>query len=542
MAKYVIGIDFGTLSARALLVELESGREVAVSESVYAHAILKEVGGVALPNNFALQDPQDYLDALKTTVNQLITKNKVDYLDVIGLGIDFTTCTMLPVDKDLNPLCFKEEFKSDPHAYAKLWKHHGGEKEADLIEQTALRRGEKWLKRYGGKVSSEYFFPKMLETFNKSRAVFDNTYCFIEAGDWLVSLLVGKIVKSNCLAGYKALWSKTDGYPTKDFWAEISPQFADKVQEKTVGEILSVGTKAGEITAFGQRLTGLNQGTAVAVAVGDAHSALPSANVTSGGKMMLILGTSACQIVLDKKDVSIDGICGSVVDGIIPEYVSYEAGQTCFGDAFDWVVKNTVPQSYYKEAEKLGQSIFDFITKKADELKVGESGLLALDWFNGNRNPYFDFSLSGAILGLTLSTKPEHIYRAVVEANAYCAKRIMDLYKDNGIVVNEIVAGGGIANKSPFVMQILADVIGTKISVVDSKQAGAKGSCIYAAAASGYYGGVKQAADAIADRCTAEYFPNKENTEKYAKLYKEYAELSEYFARENDLLKRIKNI
>ena len=542
MSKYVIGIDFGTLSARALLVDVKSGKEIATSVFVYPHAIMDCVGGEKMPENFALQHPQDYLDALKSTVGGVLTQSGVLAEDVIGLGIDFTTCTVLPVDKNLTPLCLDGKYSENPHAFVKLWKHHGGEKEAQIIEQTALKRGENWIKRYGGKISSEFFFPKILETYNKSKKVFDGADCFLEAGDWIVSLLVGKIVKSNCLAGYKSLWSKKESFPLKEFWAEIDGEFSEKIYKKIKGDIMPVGDKAGEITESGELLTGLKKGTAVAVSVGDAHASLPSANVTESGKLMLILGTSACQILLDEKDVEIDGICGSVVDGIVPDFVSYEAGQTCFGDAFDWVVKTNVPDSYCKEAQKQGEGIFQYITEKAESLKVGESGLLALDWFNGNRNPYFDFELSGAIFGLTLSTKPEHIYRAVVEANAFCIKRIVDIYKTNGIIINQVVASGGIANKSPFIMQVLADALGVKIGVVDSKQSGAKGSAIYAATAAGYYGGVKEAAEVIADKCSAEYLPNADNTEKYAKLYKEYVELSEYFAKKNDVLKRIKNI
>ena len=317
MNKYVIGIDFGTLSARALLLNVRDGKEVSTSEFLYPHAVMTERDISGKPENFttALQHPKDYLDALSFTVKDVLKKSGVSANEVCGLGIDFTSCTVLPTDKKGVPLCFDERFKNDEHAYVKLWKHHGANDEADLMTEVAIETKQSWLNDYGGKVSSEWLFPKLLETANCSPLVYENTDLFLEAGDWLTYLLTGNLVRSSCMAGFKALWEEGRGYPSEDYLEKVSPKFKNAF-EKLKGEVLPVCEKAGVLNDEGARLTGLNKGTAVAVPVIDAHVALPSAGVTGDGGLLIIMGTSACHIVLSESDVKLSGICGNRTSGL----------------------------------------------------------------------------------------------------------------------------------------------------------------------------------------------------------------------------------
>ncbi len=543
MKKYSIGIDYGTLSARAVLIDLTTGLEAAVSEFVYPHAVMvtRLPDGTLLENNSALQHPADYLDALSHTIGELLEKSGADTNDIVGLGIDFTSCTVLPITQDGTPLCFLEEFKSEPNAYVKLWKHHGANAEAELITALAKENGETWLDSYGGKVSSEWLLPKVLETYNKAPQVYDHTAEFIEAADWLVLLLTGNNVRSSCMAGYKAMWNAKTGYPSPEFLGKINKDFAHIIGDKISENVLPTGVEAGVVTETGARLTGLRPGTAVAVPIIDAHASLPASGIVDAGKLMLIIGTSTCHIVMGDEEKNVSGICGAVQDGIIPGYVAYEAGQSCVGDSFDWFVKNCVPARYEAEAKEQGISTFALLQKKAQQLKVGESGLLALDWWNGNRTPYADYDLTGAIFGLTLQTKPEEIFRALIEATAYGTKAIVDRFVQYNIPITQIYASGGISQKNSLLMQIYADVLGQEIIVPRTSQSGALGSALFASVAGGYFATMKEAADALIHFETVTYKPIPENYEKYCRLYQEYAKLSAYFAEgQNDVLKKLK--
>lgn len=543
MKKYVIGIDYGSLSARALLIDLSNGTEVAVSEFVYPHAVLQSdfFEGVELDKDSALQHPQDYLDALQFVFSDVLQKAEISGEAIVGIGIDFTSCTVLPVTKDGTPLCFLEEYKNEPHAYVKLWKHHSAQREADAILQIAKQQGETWLSVYGNKISSEGTFPKLLEILHKAPEIYEKTDRFLEAGDWLVWQLTGTEVHNSCMAGYKAYWDKKDGYPNNVFWGKVDPKFGNIIGTKIAENVRPTGTKAGELNAYGSELTGLPIGTAVTLPIIDAHAAVPSAGIVQPGKLMLILGTSACHIVLSNKETDVDGICGRVEDGIIPGYFAYEAGQSCMGDGYDWFIKNCIPEAYMAAARESGKNIFAFLSEKAAKKEIGEGGVIALDWWNGNRTPFNDGNLSGMLLGLTLQTKPEDIYRAMIESTAFGTKRIVELYEESGIAIDEVYAAGGISQKNPFLMQIYADVLGKAIRITESKQAGAKGSAVLAAVASGYFPTVEKAAAVIADKCVTIYSPNLENTKKYEPLYKAYKELSEYFGSgKSDIMRRLK--
>lgn len=538
MKSYTIGIDFGTLSGRCVLVDTRNGQEVAESVCVYPHGVMDDLlpSGRKLPPLFALQHPEDYLLVLRTTVRDVLAKAQIAPDQVLGVGIDFTACTVMPVDHAGIPLCLKPEFADEPHAYVKLWKHHAAQPEADELNALAGARKESWLEAYGGRVSSEWALPKILETLRNAPEVYAKTARFMEAADWIVSMLTGKEVHSKSFAGYKALYHN-GSYPSNDFMSALDKGLDGIVGTKLSETIVDFSAAAGHLCEIGAELTGLKVGTAVAVPQIDAHAAMPALQITDAGELMLIMGTSACHIVnaLDATDVH--GICGYVPDGVIPGLVTYEAGQAAVGDIFDWFVKNCVPASYQNEADRRNISVHTLLTEKAEKLSVGQTGLIALDWFNGNRSVLDDSQLSGMILGLTLGTKPEHIYRTLLEATAFGTKMILDTL---AFPIHTIKVAGGIANKNPFLMQVYADVLNRKIGVCQSTQAAALGSAIYAAAAAGLYPDLGQAAQAMGTSVTKYYTPNEEAHNAYRVLYQEYVKLHDYFGKSgNDVMKHL---
>lgn len=549
MNRYAIGIDFGTLSGRALLINAATGEELATAVLEYAHAVMDKTlpDGTVLPHDWALQHPQDYLEVVRTTVPAVLKEAGVSPAEVIGVGVDFTASTLLPVTTDGTPLCFLEQYKSEPHAYAKLWKHHSPQDQAARMTAAAKQRGETWLENYGGKVSSEWTLPKLLETLEQAPEVCEEAYAFVEAGDWLVWQMTGNRTYNACAAGYKAQWSKQEGFPSEDYLNALHPGLAELAYTKMFMPPLAMGGKAGELTETGAALTGLLPGTAVAAANIDAHAGVPAAGIDGPGKMLAIVGTSTCHMVLGCENKPVPGICGSPEDGLLPGYFGFEAGQTCVGDSFAWFNENCLPAAYEKAAKESGKSIHEYLREKASALQPGESGLLALDWFNGNRSILVDADLSGMILGLTLQTKPEEIYRALLESTAYGTRMIIENYRAHGVAVNEFYATGGIARKDPLMMQIYADVLRMPVHVVGSKQGPALGSAMYAAVAAGEerggYSDIAAAVHALAPKQTVTYTPVEENAAVYDELFAEYARLHDYFGRGGaDTMKILKNL
>ncbi len=548
--KYSIGVDFGSLSGRAVLVDVENGEELAVSVLAYPHAVMYEYlpdGKTKLEPDWALQHPQDYLDVLATTIPDVLKKGHVRPEDVIGVGIDFTACTVLPTTADGTPLCFLPEYEHEPHAYVKLWKHHAAQDEANRLNKIAEERGEKFLARYGGKISSEWLVPKAWQILNEAPEIYEKMDRFIEAADWVIWQLTGVETRNSCTAGYKALWHKQEGYPSKDFYRALDERMENFVDEKLSRDISPLGDKAGEITEEAARMTGLLPGTAVAVANVDAHVALPAVGVTEPGKMLMIIGTSTCDVLLGEKEEIVPGMCGVVEDGIIAGYLGYEAGQSCVGDHFDWFVSNCVPAEYTEDAKRKGVNIHKYLREKASKLKPGESGLVALDWWNGNRSVLVDVDLTGMMLGMTLLTKPEEIYRALIEATAYGKRMIIETFRENGVPITELYAAGGIADKDAMMMQIYADVTNMEIRISASAQTPALGSAMFGAVAAGAekggYDSIVDAAKKMGKVKDIVYKPIEENVKTYDKLYAEYKILHDYFGRgDNDVMKRLKEI
>ncbi len=549
MHKYSIGVDFGTLSGRAVIVDLTTGEEVAVAVHEYSHGVMdnKLPDGTSLGVDWALQHPGDYLDVFRITIPQVLKESGVNPDQVVGVGVDFTACTMLPVTPEGVPLCFLEKYRSRPNAWVKLWKHHAAQEEANRLNMIAEERGERFLKRYGGKISSEWMIPKIWQTLNEDPVIYDAAARFIEAADWVIWQLTGRETRNTCTAGYKAIWHKHHGYPSKDFFRALHPKMEDLVDKKLSLELLPAGTRAGVITRAASEMTGLDEGTAVAVANVDAHVSIPAVGITSPGKMLAIIGTSTCHMILGTTEIEVPGMCGVVEDGIIEGFFGYEAGQSCVGDHFQWFAENCTPAEYRNQAIAQGIDIHALLTARAASLKPGESGLVALDWWNGNRSVLVDVDLTGMIAGLTLATKPEEIYRALIEATAYGTRMIIETFEEHGVPVNEFYAAGGIAEKNPFMMQIYADIINREIKISGSPQAPALGSAMFAAVAAGKRSGgfdtIREAAVTMAKVKDQTYLPSEENRKIYDKLYAEYRILYDYFGRgANDVMKRLKLI
>ncbi|MDR6549813.1 ribulokinase [Paenibacillus qinlingensis] len=550
--KYAIGVDYGTESGRAVLVDLSDGTEVADHVTLYPHNVIDEklpVSGVKLEYDWALQHPQDYLDVLTQSVPAVVRASGVDPADIIGLGIDFTACTMLPIDKEGQPLCFQATLSSNPHSWVKLWKHHAAQDEATLINEIAASRGEAFLPRYGGKISSEWMIAKVWQILNEAPDIYDQTDRFLEATDWVVSQMTGQseIVRNSCTAGYKSIWHKQDGYPSQDFFKALDPRLVDVTETKLRGDVVALGTKAGELTAAMAERMGLAAGTAIAVGNVDAHAAVPGVGVVTPGKLVMAMGTSICHMLLGTEEKEVEGMCGVVEDGIIPGYLGYEAGQSAVGDIFAWYVEQGVPAYVEKAAAEEGIHVHEWLERRASAYKPGETGLLALDWWNGNRSVLVDTELNGLILGYSLLTKPEEIYRTLLEATAFGTRKIVDAFQSNGVEVEELYACGGLPQKNRLLMQIYADVTNREIKIADSKQTPALGAAMFGAVAAGAdkggYDSIVDAAKQMARVRKETFKPKAENVAVYEKLYQEYSNLHDYFGRgDNDVMKRLRSI
>jgi L-ribulokinase len=552
VAGYAIGVDFGTESGRALLVDVADGREIATAVYPYQHGVIDERlpapdDDVVLGPDWALQDPLDYIRTLEHTIPDVVRHSGVDPGEVVGVGIDFTACTMLPTTADGAPLSTLPEFRSDPHAWVKLWKHHAAQPEADRINRVAQQRGEQWLPRYGGKISSEWFFSKSLQILDEAPHIYAAAGRLIEAADWVIWRMTGIETRNSCTAGYKAIWSKQDGFPPEDYFASLDPRFARIVDEKMSRQVAPIGSRAGGLIPEAAAWTGLRPGTAVAVANVDAHVSVPAATVTAPGRMVAVMGTSTCHLVLGEAPAVVEGMCGVVEDGIIPGLFGFEAGQSGVGDIFAWFVDHAVPPRYHALAEAEGVDVHAVLEREAARLRPGESGLLALDWWNGNRSVLVDVDLTGFLVGATLATRAPHIYRALLEATAFGTRMIVESFEDAGVPVNEIVACGGLPEKNRLIMQIYADVTGRVFRIAASTQAPALGSAMFGAVAAGSAAGgydtIVEAAERMARVRDEQYVPDAASRAVYDDLYAEYRRLHDYFGRgENNVMKSLKAI
>ncbi|MGD9529651.1 MAG: ribulokinase [Pseudonocardia sp.] len=527
-----IGVDFGTLSGRAVVVRVSDGAELAGATHPYAHGSIERTlpaTGEELPPGWALQMPSDWIDVLRIAVPKALATAGVDARDVVGIGTDFTACTVLPTLADGTPLCELPDLAGRRHAYPKLWKHHAAQPHADRINAVAEQRGEPWLARYGGKISSEWEFAKALQLLEEDPGVYARTQRWIEAADWIVWQLGGTYVRNACTAGYKGIYQ--DGrYPGADYLAALNPEFAGFVTDKLAHPIGQLGDRAGGLTAQAAEWTGLPEGIAVAVGNVDAHVTAPAANALEPGQMVAIMGTSTCHVMVSDRLGEVPGMCGVVDGGIVAGSWGYEAGQSGVGDIFGWFVDTCVPPAYHAQAANRGIGVHELLTELAAAQEIGEHGLVALDWHSGNRSVLVDHELSGLVVGQTLATRPEHTYRALLEATAFGTRTIIAAFEDARVPVTELVVAGGLI-RNALLMQIYADVCDRPLSVIGSDQGPALGAAIHAAVAAGAHPDVATAAAAMGKVEHARYRPDPDAVAAYDRLYAEYALLHDQFGR-----------
>jgi L-ribulokinase len=529
---YAVGVDFGTESGRAVLLDLDSGAELAVGVVRYPHGVIDRAlpgSDETLPADWALQDPDDWILVLEEAIAYVVAEADVDAKDIVGLGIDVTSCTVLPVDSEGEPLCRYRHFRHRPHAWPKLWKHHAAQPEADRLTEVALERGDAFIERYGGRISSEWYFPKLLELWNDDREIYDEAHGFIEATDWIVWWLTGQERRQMCTAGYKALWSPDDGLPPREYFEAAFPGF-ETPAEKLGHTFLPLGARAGTLRPEAANAIGLPESVAVAVGNVDSFVSVPGAGVERSGAYVIVIGTSICDMVVDAREVPMPGITGVVRDGILPGLYGYEAGQVAVGDMLAWYV-NTFGGDY------------GALEQAAAALRPGETGLLAFDWWNGNRSILADAGLTGVIAGLTLQSSQEDIYRALLESIALGNRRVMDNFTEHGIELSEIVACGGIAERSPLTMQLLADTSGLPVHVPASSEIPARGSALFGAVAGGAFDDIAAAASALRPGTARTYEPDAAAKAVYDEVYVIYRDLYETLGRSQvELLHGLKRI
>ncbi|MDR3161168.1 MAG: ribulokinase [Spirochaetaceae bacterium] len=545
--KLVIGLDFGTKSGRALLVDAKTGETVAQAVKAYTHGVMDTFlpdGTTRLGPDWALQDPRDYPEVLEHTVGEVVRQSG-EGENIIGLSIDFTACTILPVDAEGTPLCTYEKYARRPHAYVKLWKHHGAEGQTRRINDLLGTMGLLDHPRYGGKVSSELMLPKVLQILQEDPEIYEAADSILEAADWLNRLLTGENRRSGSTAAYKAMWYE-GSYPPPDFFKALDGRLEHFVEQKLSGTVLPVGSKFGELNEQWAKRLGLLPGVAVGTSIIDAHAGIPGCGITRPGRMMLIVGTSSVQAVLSDRPYSGNGIMGGVRGGVIPGYYALESGLAGVGDIFEWFINTALPDRYRSGAEAEGLNLHRYLGNLTAHYRSGESGLLALDWWSGNKTPFVDARLSGLILGYTLTTKPEEVYRALVEATGFGTRLIMETFESAGVGIEEIYACGGIAEKDPFLMQIFADITNREIKLPASGQTAALGAAMYASvaagAARGGYGHIAEAAEAMSKLREHRYKPEPKQAAGYSVLYRKFKELYEYFGVTNTVMRELKEM
>lgn len=545
-----LGVDYGTESGRVLVLDLSTGMELAIEVVPYQHGVIDQMlpnSSIQLPAEWALQDPQDYLDVLHQGIPSAMAASRIVPDQVVGIGVDFTTCTVLPVDSKGIPLCFDAFWASHPHAWSKLWKHHAAQVIAERMNQIAFDRGETFLSRYGGRISSEWYYPKLIQIFEDDPAVYAAMYRFVEATDWIVWYLTGEERRNSCTAGFKALWTEREGLPPLSYFTAIAPGFDDP-QAKLGQNFFPVGQRAGNLREEVANLLGLRSGVAVAVGNADAPVAVPALGVSGPDSLVVVMGTSICHLTVAAEELSIPGITGVVKDGILPGWYGYDAGQSAVGDMFAWFMRTSVPGSYQAQASASGRSVYEYVEARAGDLTPGMSGLLALDWWNGNRSILADDELSGVMVGMTLRTSVEAQYRALLEAAAMGTRRIIENFQQHHIPITKLMVCGGLSRKSSLLMQIFADVTGLPLVVPNSLEISARGAALFGAVAAGAGNGgfasIAEASAVLAAPIKKVYEPNAESVRQYDEIYALYRVLYDQFGNGAwaDVLHRLKAI
>ena len=540
MEKFTLGIDYGTLSARAVLCSTRDGRVIAQAEQKYPHAVIENQlpDGTPLPYGFQLQHPGDYIFALESSVTRAMALSGLQPEQVIGMAIDFTGSTVLPLDAQGRPLCERKELQNRPHAYVKLWKHRIAQKQADLMTELCRAHRPDMLHEYGGRVGSESLFPKVLQVIEEDPEIFELADQFVEGGDYMLRVLTGENVRCSAMAALKAFYRKDAGYP--DFLKEAHPAFEHPEKTFLRGKMVDPTDVAGYLVPEMAARLGLPVGLPVAGGHYDAHAAIYAVNVRGEGEAMITLGTSSGLLFCDKKRSSVKGAVTMVWEADLPGTYGYASGQAAFGDMLGWYVNNAVPGAVIENAQKENLDVHAYLTREAEKLPPGANGLVALDWWNGVRSCLMDGELSGLMLGMTLQTTPPEIYRALLESLAFGARKMIDSYLDAGFDMQKLYACGGISLKNAFFMQMLSDVTHLPIRCSKPAPAPAVGACMLAAVAAGAYASLH---DAMAHmNCLADgmYYPSAAASQVYDKLYAEYCVLHDQFGLENNVMKRLR--
>src|SRR6478672_11906373 len=529
--QYVVGVDYGTLSGRAVVVRVSDGAELGTGVHPYPHAVLERALPASLAGaerplapEWALQVPEDYREVLRVAVPAAVEAAGIDPTKVIGIATDFTACTMVPTLADGTPLNEVDGLADRPHAYVKLWKHHAAQGQADRINELGRSRAESWLPRYGGLISSEWEFAKGLQVFEEDRELYDRMDHWVEAADWIVWQLSGSYVRNACTAGYKGI--RQDGeYPSTGFLGELAPGFEGFVADKLEHAIGQLGERAGTLSAEAAAWTGLPEGIAVAVGNVDAHVTAPAAQAVGPGQMVAIMGTSTCHVMSAEVLREVPGMCGVVDGGII----------------FGWFVEHGVPAYVSEAAAAAGEGAHEHLTRLASHQEIGEHGLVALDWHSGNRSVLVDHELSGLVVGQTLATRAEDVYRALLEATAFGTRVIVEAFRDSGVPVEEFIVAGGL-QKNALLMQIYSDVTRLPLSVIDSEQGPALGSAIHAAVAAGAYDDVASAAKQMGKVRRHVFVPDEARAASYDALFEQYLALHDHFGRTTTTMRRLKAV
>jgi L-ribulokinase len=518
-----VGFDFGTSSARALLVDVSTGKELSTHVFEYPSG---QAGVLQDPRdpNLARQDPRDYVAAIVETASGVM--RGVDPREIVGIGVDTTGSSPIPVDRSGRPLCEHREFERDLAAYCWLWKDHTAHDEASEITELAQRQGRPYLARCGGVYSSEWFWSKILHCARTAPRVFEAAHSWIECCDWIVGYLTGdldpsRLKRSVCAAGHKAMYAPDwGGLPSTDFLAALDPRLAD-LRDRLYDTAHASDTVAGALSDEVAEKTGLPAGVPVAVGAFDAHFGAVASGIRPG-VLVKIIGTSTCDCMIHPAGealADIPGVCGIVRDSIVPGCLGIEAGQSAVGDIFDWVSRLT------------GRS-HEELSQEAEQLAPGQSGLLALDWNNGNRTILVDPLLTGLVVGQTLQTTPGEFYRAAIESTAFGALAIIERIEEYGVKIEEVVNCGGIADKSPLVMQTYADVLGRSMKVSRSAQTCALGAAIFGAVVGGAHESVPDAQAAMTGIQERVYVSDPDRHRVYRRLFRLYRHLHDAFGTE----------
>ncbi|MCU7258070.1 ribulokinase, partial [Pseudomonas aeruginosa] len=484
--SYSIGIDYGTASGRVILVNTSDGKIVSSYEETYQHGtIAEELGGETLPHNYFLQHAGDYHHVLENGVKHVLEESQVNKDEVVGIGVDFTSCTVVFLDENFKPLHMNEDLANHPHAYVKLWKHHGAQDEATQMVEANEKANQNWLDYYGHSVNSEWMIPKILEVKHKAPELLERAHYIMEAGDYMTSLLVNQNIRSNCGIGFKGFYDEVNGF-NYDFFETVDPELPQIVKDKCEAPVIQIGDSAGSLSEYYQNLWGLSSNVQISPYMIDAHSGVLGAGAIEKGEFTPVIGTSTCHLMLDPKQEPIPSITGSVKDAIIPGLYAYEAGQAAVGDLFSYS-ERMAPQHIVEEAAKQDKSVLEYLETLASQIPVEDQHVVVLDWHNGNRSILSDSHLTGSVFGLTLQTPFEMVHRAYLESTAFGTKMIMQQFEDNDIPVHTVYASGGIPKKSRLLVDIYANVLNKKVVVLESSNATALGAAMLGANVGGAY-------------------------------------------------------